>query len=64
MLRPYTQRCAHTGDLVSCSRDSIVVLIRPTLVCADVCVIPGTPLHLWVGCEILNTLVHVVYFHH
>lgn len=60
----HTRIHTHTGDLASCNRDNTLVLIRAALVCVDVCVIPSTLLHLWVGHEILNTLVHVVYFHH
>lgn len=61
----YTHTHTHTRDPANCSRDTTLVLIRPALVCVDVCVIPPrAPLHLWVGHEILNTLVHVVYFHH
>ena len=68
----HTQTCIHTnmhthrrsGQLQQGRTVSSLVSIRPTLECVDVCVIPLTPPHLWVGYEILNTLVVVVYFHH
>lgn len=57
----YTQTHTHTGD--GQLQQGHNPRLNQARLCVDVCVIPRTPLHLWVGHKILNTLAHV-YFHH